>query len=179
MKRPERSPPTVEIFAARRGAHAVQGPVTFFVGTLLTVLVCSCGSSGSPMQADNSGDGPTTTGGGMEDRGGPVKSDPSFADDIYPIFESGGCNSVGCHGSGEGGLYTRTVQEAYTNLVNVTSPNSGEVLVIPGDDNASYLVKKLENRQSVGLLMPFGGPPLPVNDIQNVRNWIKRGAKNN
>ena len=56
---------------------------------------------------------------------------------------------------------------------------SGEVLVIPSNANDSYLVKKLEGRQSVGARMPLGGEALDNIDLSNVKNWINQGAKNN
>ena len=72
-----------------------------------------------------------------------------------------------------------TAAVAYANLVNVTSPNSGETRVIPGNANDSYMIKKLEGRQSVGDRMPLGSSPLSTTDLQNIKNWINQGAKNN
>jgi hypothetical protein len=67
---------------------------------------------------------------------------------------------------------------AYSNLVNVASPATGEIRVIPGNANDSYLVKKLEGRQSAGDRMPQGGT-IDATDLANVKNWINQGAKNN
>ena len=67
---------------------------------------------------------------------------------------------------------------AYAALVNVASPATGEVRVIPGNANDSYLVKKLEGRQNAGVRMPVGGQ-LSDTDLTNVKNWINQGAKNN
>ena len=67
----------------------------------------------------------------------------------------------------------------YNNLVNVASPNSGEVRVIPGNATDSYLVKKLEGRQSIGVRMPNGQSALDQTDLTNIKNWINQGANNN
>jgi len=37
---------------------------------------------------------------------------------------------------------------------------------------------KLEGRQTVGTKMPQGGS-LASNSLQNIKNWINKGAKNN
>jgi hypothetical protein len=42
----------------------------------------------------------------------------------------------------------------------------------------SYLVIKLEGRQTVGTRMPQAGS-LPTNALQNIKNWIDKGAKDN
>ena len=68
---------------------------------------------------------------------------------------------------------------SYGNLVNVASPASGEIRVIPSNANDSYLVKKLEGRQSAGAQMPIGGSALDNIDLSNIKNWINQGAVNN
>jgi hypothetical protein len=136
------------------------------------VLLAACGG----------GDGPTDPGG---DPGGgngdtrSIKDDPSFANDVWEVFNRRGCAASSCHGGGAGGLTLTSASGAYTALVNVTSAASGEVLVIPSNADDSYLVKKLEGRQSVGARMPLGGSSLDNIDLSNVKNWINQGAKNN
>ena len=127
--------------------------------------------------SDNNGgnnNGGNNTGGDT----GP-KADPSFSGDVMEILNRRSCTSGGCHGSGQGGLTMTTADVAYANLVNVTSPNSGEVRVIPGNSADSYMIKKLEGRASMGAQMPFGMAPLSTTDLQNIKNWIDKGAKNN
>ncbi len=68
---------------------------------------------------------------------------------------------------------------SYASLVNVTATREPIVRVIPGNADASYLVVKLEGRQSVGSRMPLGGQPLSQTDLTNIKNWINRGAQNN
>lgn len=111
--------------------------------------------------------------------GGMPKADPSFTTDVFEVFTRNGCTAGACHGGGQGGLTMTSATDAHANLVNVPSPATGELRVIPGNADASYLVKKLEGRASAGGRMPLGGSPLGATDLQNIRNWITRGAKNN
>jgi len=107
-----------------------------------------------------------------------VKDDPSFSADIQTTFTSS-CISSGCHGAtGSAGLVLLQGQ-SYANLVNVdSSQDNTKKRVLPGDATNSYLVIKLEGRQSNGARMPLGGSP-NATFIQNVKNWIGKGAKNN
>jgi len=117
---------------------------------------------------------------GPNDGGGrSVKVDPSFGTDVFEIFTRRGCTAGTCHGTGAGGLTMTSAATAYANLVNVPSPASGEVRVIPANSDDSYLVKKLEGRASAGARMPLTGPPLDAIDLQNIRNWIDQGAADN
>jgi mono/diheme cytochrome c family protein len=103
---------------------------------------------------------------------------PSFATDVQAIFANNGC--IGCHASDRGGLtLTDVASVSYANLVNVASPATGEIRVIPNNANDSYLVKKLEGRQSAGAQMPAGGPPLSSADLATIKSWINQGALNN
>lgn len=137
------------------------------------------------LNACGGGDSPTGLGGNNGNNGGnnggstTVKDDPSFQNDIFPIFTQAGCTASGCHGSGQGNLTMTSASVAYGNLVGVTSPTSGEVRVIAGNAAGSYLVKKLEGTASFGARMPLGGSPLSANDLQNIKNWINKGAKDN
>jgi hypothetical protein len=141
-------------------------PRTTFVFTFsLALALAACG-----------GDSITNPGNGDERE---VKTDPSFATDVFEIFTRRGCTASTCHGGGQGGLTMTTASGAYGNLVNVASPVTQEVRVIPGNAADSYLVKKLEGTASVGERMPLGGNPLDATDLQNVKNWINQGAKNN
>ena len=154
--------------------RATSAPYAF----ALVLLLAACGGGDSPTSpVDN--EGGNNNGGDGGNSGPVVKADPSFSSDIMEIIQRRGCSESSCHGSGQGGLTMTSTSGTYTNLVNVTSPNSGEVRVIPGNATDSYLVKKLEGRQSVGVRMPQGGSPLDATDLQNIKNWINQGAKNN
>jgi len=51
--------------------------------------------------------------------------------------------------------------------------------VLPNNATDSYLVIKLEGRQSAGGQMPLGGAPLSAADLASIKNWINAGAQNN
>ncbi len=107
-----------------------------------------------------------------------VKDDPSFAADIQSIFNNN-CVSSGCHNAGASGGLVLLQGQSYANLVNVASTQEpGKTRVIPNDSPNSYIVIKLEGRQTNGNRMPQGGT-LDGNSIQNIKNWVDKGAKNN
>lgn len=99
---------------------------------------------------------------------------PDFGDEIVPMFQD---HCVKCHdASGAAGLML-TPEEAYTEIVGVKSLNEPEyMLVNPGDADNSYIVIKLEGRQTVGAQMPRGSGPLPDETIETIKNWIDQGA---
>ncbi len=150
------------------------------IAGLTSFFIAACGGDASN-PTDPMDDGRDTGG----DTGGDtrtIKANPSFSQDIQEIFTRRGCTSSGCHGGGAGGLTLGSSASAnYNNLVNVPSPTSGEIRVIPNDANNSYLVKKLEGRQGSGngSRMPLGGSPLDNIDLTNIKNWINTGAPNN
>ena len=138
---------------------------------LMCVVLAACSASDSP-----------TDPGGTPSDTRTIKANPSFANDITEIFTRRGCASSNCHANAAGGLTISTSGSAnHARLVNVTSPMSGEVYVIPNDAQNSYLVKKLENRQGSGngSRMPVGGSALDNVDLTNIKNWINTGAQNN
>jgi hypothetical protein len=108
-----------------------------------------------------------------------VKENPSFVTDIQEIFTRKGCTSSGCHGTGpQAGLDLRP-GSAYAALVGVAASSEPIQRVIPGNPDGSYLVIRVEGRQTVGNRMPLGGTPLDDIDRANLRNWILRGAAEN
>jgi hypothetical protein len=71
---------------------------------------------------------------------------------------------------------------SYQQLVGRPSTSKpGATLVIPGDPDNSYLVKKLEGASDiVGLRMPRNnGPFLSEGQMLVIRRWITEGAANN
>jgi len=108
-----------------------------------------------------------------------VKNDPSFAGDIQPIFNNN-CVNVSCHGQSAQAGMSLIDGSSYQYIVNVPSsevPSNRRVL--PSDPTDSYLVIKIEGRQPVGARMPAAKDRLSDTHIQNIRNWIEKGAKNN
>ncbi|MFQ5536844.1 MAG: hypothetical protein ACE5GJ_05265 [Gemmatimonadota bacterium] len=161
------------------GTRASSRRFFFLVSALTAALYLGAcgGGDGSPTAPGNDSGGTDGTGGtGGETRS--IKEDPSFKQDVFEIFTRKGCTASSCHGGGAGGLTMTSSSGAYAALVGVAS-STGETYVIPNDASNSYLVKKLEGRQSSGSRMPLGGTPLDSIDMGNVKNWINKGAKNN
>ena len=127
------------------------------------VLACSS-SSESP---------PTTT----KDAGG-----PSFTKDVMPAFETS-CTQTACHGSKESNLNIYIPPDpavAYPELLK-TSPTTGMKFIAPGDPDHSYVVIKIEGKQTMGTAMPppdTGLPPISSTALASLRAWITAGAKN-
>lgn len=136
--------------------------------TLVGALAACGGGSSSPTPTPTATPDPRT-----------VQADPSFSSTVQEIFERKGCTNGACHGgSAQAGLNLAR-GSSYANLVGVRGTQEPIVRVIPGDPSGSYLVIKLEGRQSVGSRMPQTGTPLDTIDLTNIRNWIAQGAKNN
>ena len=94
-----------------------------------------------------------------------------------------------CHGGVGGNLEFLDKDAAYTALVGVaamgvnldgTEPNCADTdatRVVAGDPDASLLQQQLEGTQTCGGPMPM--VPLPMEQVQQVRDWIAAGAMNN
>ena len=127
----------------------------------------------------------------LSDLTGPTPNlSPTFASiqkEIFGTQDSSGrlaCNS--CHlpgGAAAGtGLFLTDAATSYAALVGRGSRlKPGETLVIPGDPDNSYLVRKLEGGPNInGLRMPRNtGPFLTEGQMLVLRRWIKEGAANN
>ena len=136
---------------------------------LMGLAVGACGSGDDPAAPD--GDD------GSDAR--VVTSDPSFAQDVQEIFNRTGCATSSCHGSVTAGSLDLRTGSAYAQLVEASAVGEpGLIRVIPGSADDSYLVVKLEGRQSAGQAMPLGSSPLDDIDLSNIKNWINQGAQN-
>jgi hypothetical protein len=123
----------------------------------------------------SSDDTPTGGAGGRA-----IKASPSFANDIQEIFSRRGCTASQCHGAAVSQGLDLRVGAAYDSLVNVTSTEDPtKKRVLPGNAQDSYIVIKVEGRQSVGAQMPAGLAPLDSIDLANLRNWIDQNAPDN
>jgi len=135
-------------------------PVLFLTAAL--VVSCSTSDPGSPGNGN-----------------GGVPDDPSFADDVQPIFNAN-CTSQFCHGAAESAGLKLTSGDSYAELVDVTSTSEPPTKrVLANDAENSYIVIKLEGRQTVGVRMPSGAAALSDDDIQTIRNWVDSGAEEN
>ncbi len=109
----------------------------------------------------------------------------SIQREIFNTTDSSGrsaciqCHVTGGAAAGTGLILTSDV--AYANLVNRASRlRAGETLVVPGDPDRSYLVRKLEGGPDItGLRMPRNtGPFLTAGQMAVLRRWIALGAAN-
>jgi hypothetical protein len=98
---------------------------------------------------------------------------------------SGRLACVGCH-TDQGRVAASNLVllegRSYQQLVGRASVGKpGATLVIPGDPDNSYLVKKLERAPDiVGERMPRNnGPFLTEGQMRVIRRWIAEGAQNN
>lgn len=92
----------------------------------------------------------------------PEESGATFAS-VQGILQR---NCAGCHGSrGAKGGYSVTSYAGVMSKGNVT----------PGDPDGSKLVKYLTGKLQPR--MPSGRPPLSAGDIEQIKAWIKAGAK--
>ena len=102
-------------------------------------------------------------------------ADPtSFSEDIVPILK-GRC--VSCHQPGGNGYEKSGLDlSTYEGLMKGTKFGP---MVIPRDPDSSNLMWLLDWRASPQLRMPHGKKKLSVCDRNEIRNWIREGAKNN
>jgi hypothetical protein len=126
----------------------------------------------------------------LSDVAGPTPNlTPTFSSIQREIFDStdasGRAACIQCHitgGAAAGTGLLLTADVSYGNLVNRPSRLSpGNTLVIPGDPDNSYLVRKLRGGPDItGMRMPrTSGPFLTDGQISVIRRWIEEGAANN
>jgi len=100
-----------------------------------------------------------------------------FDMDVQPIF-TGKCALSDCHGAAKSGGMQLSAGMAYDNIVNVKSSEDPRFMrVMPGAPDSSYLVMKIEGRQTVGMRMPLRRTPLSDAQTQLISGWIQAGAK--
>jgi mono/diheme cytochrome c family protein len=104
----------------------------------------------------------------------PKQSTTSFAEDVFPIFK-GRC--VDCHRPGGQGYEASGLD--LTTYEGVMKGTKHGAMVIPGDPDSSNLMWLLDWRASPQLRMPHGTKKLSTCDRNEIRRWIREGAKNN
>jgi hypothetical protein len=92
-----------------------------------------------------------------------------YNDQIRPIFNK---NCLACHGGVKksGGFSLLFQEEA------LGSTKSGKPALVPGDADASELVKRLTHHDPE-FRMPLDAPPLSEGEISLIRKWIDQGAE--
>jgi mono/diheme cytochrome c family protein len=98
----------------------------------------------------------------------------SFRDDVVPIFK-GRCES--CHQPGGEGAQKSGLD--LTSYAGVMKGTKFGPMVIPGDPESSNLMLLLDWRASAELRMPHGKKQLSSCDRNDIRAWIREGAKDN
>ena len=98
----------------------------------------------------------------------------SFRDDVVPIFK-GRCES--CHQPGGEGAQKSGLD--LTSYAGVMKGTKFGPMVIPGDPESSNLMLLLDWRASPELRMPHGKKQLSSCDRNDIRAWIREGAKDN
>jgi mono/diheme cytochrome c family protein len=108
----------------------------------------------------------------------PATGAPVFARQVQPIFDA---NCVACHqtAGASGGL---NLEEgvAYRSIVSRKRGDGDLVYVVPGDPQASYLLRKLKGTHAqvggTGEQMPPTGP-LDSQSVATIQRWIQAGAR--
>lgn len=104
--------------------------------------------------------------------------------DIRPLFQSNGCAS--CHGgnSPSGGLLLNSFENARDAFFIITASDTtprassttpSELLVVPGDPDASHLYKRITSTDA-NFQMPPTGQRMSAPAIAQIRRWIENGA---
>ena len=103
-----------------------------------------------------------------------TQSKMSYREDIVPIFVGRcvSCHQPGGEGTEKSGLDLTT----YAGLMKGTKFGP---MVIPGDPESSNLMLLLDWRASPELRMPHGKKQLSSCDRNDIRAWIREGAKDN
>ena len=103
-----------------------------------------------------------------------AKPQASFKEDVFPIFKGRciECHQPGGQGYEQSGLDLST----YEGLMKGTKFGP---IVVPGDPDTSNLIWLLDWRASPELRMPHGKKKLSTCDRDDIRNWIREGAKDN
>ena len=97
------------------------------------------------------------------------------------IFNKHGCTQAVCHGAAAQGGLDLQPDVAFQNLVGVFSPAGQMDRVKPGDEEQSFLWRKLAKgtlglADVPGAAMPNGLPPIPAEQLDALKIWIRAGA---
>jgi hypothetical protein len=98
----------------------------------------------------------------------------SFKDDILPLLQWR-CSS--CHKPGGAGYQKSGLD--LTSYAGVMKGTKFGPMVIVGEPESSNLMLLLDWRASPALRMPHGKKQLSTCDRNNIRAWIRQGAKDN
>jgi hypothetical protein len=99
----------------------------------------------------------------------------SFREDVLPVFV-GRC--ISCHSAPNGAGYLASGLDL-TSYQGVMAGTRYGPMVIPGDPDASNLMRLLDWKASAALRMPHDKKQLSSCDRTAIRDWIRQGAKDN
>jgi len=102
-----------------------------------------------------------------------IKKAVSFEHDVKPVLQKYclACHSAGGSGYAESGFSV----ESYSDVMKGTK--FGPV-VVPGSSVSSTLQRLVEHKAHPSLNMPQGGVSMPKEQLEIIRVWIDKGAKN-
>ena len=100
------------------------------------------------------------------------------------IFEGYQCTNSGCHNSAASGQLILTDGSSFGEIVGVTASQSSLSLIEPGDQDLSFLYRKLAARTIGGEYAGVAGSPMPLgvlpalsaDHLEALRLWIRGGA---
>jgi hypothetical protein len=98
----------------------------------------------------------------------------SYKEDVHPILQIRclECHKPGGEGYGQSGLDLTS----YAGLMKGTKYGP---IVVPGDAMTSNFLVVVEGRAAPAIRMPFDHKKLPAGEIDILRRWVNRGAKDN
>jgi len=100
--------------------------------------------------------------------------DTWYGHNVQTIFNQS-CGGGGCHiNSSAYGVNL----SSYDNVMNSYSSEYQSKVVIAGKASSSPLYDKVLSRPAHGYRMPYGRAPLSSAQIDTIKVWINRGAKN-
>jgi hypothetical protein len=103
-----------------------------------------------------------------------AKPHVSFSEDVLPLL---GFKCSACHLPGGEG-YEKSGFEV-TSYETVMRGTKFGAMIVPGDPDASSMMRLLDWRVSADIRMPHGKKQLSICDRDLIRAWIFDGAKNN
>jgi len=147
---------------------------------LLALSVFSCSGSGEGLDANGRPLTPETAPESTPELTGQAPNTTIGFSSLQASVFTPNCSFSGCHSGAAAPLGLQLdAASAYDNLVNQPSVQQSDYFrVSPGDPDNSYLIQKLEGIAAVGQQMPRNLPPLSIDTINSIRQWIADGASN-
>jgi hypothetical protein len=145
----------------------------------LALALAACSGDTATTDSDT---GATTDSDSTTDTDSPTDSTPAGPTfgEVWDDHLEQGCALAGCHAIGSGNGMEISESTGHAALVGVSAVDApGEVYVIPGDPDNSYLIRKMEEAPGIvgdPMPPPFGWADCCQTDIDAVRAWIAAGA---